>query len=121
MSPLKDAMPEILVSGETSRMIKRMGARREAPRATARRSVADMLSQLYDIAGGMLDELNETDAPLNKRLTMAKDVAKLLPLLDRAERKAKAYHKGKAVEDMTDGELAKAYREIRVLRGPKEG
>lgn len=108
--------PQIIMAPTTSMALERIKASQGAQGKTSRgqkRSVADMLSQLYEIAGGMLEELNLADEPLNKRLAMAKDVAKLLPLLDRAERRSKSYHRNKAVEDMTDGELTKAYRALK--------
>lgn len=106
--------PQILMAPQASMALERIKASQHVVRPKERkRSVADMLSQLYEIAGGMLEELNMADEPLNKRLAMAKDVAKLLPLLDRAERKSKSYHRNKAVEDMTDSELTKAYKALK--------
>lgn len=106
--------PQIIMAPTASMALERIKASQGAARPTShKRSVADMLSQLYEIAGGMLEELNIAEEPLNKRLAMAKDVAKLLPLLDRAERRSKSYHRNKAVEDMTDGELTKAYRALK--------
>jgi len=78
-----------------------------------RASVADMLAKLHELCATLLHELDITDAPITKRIAMAKDVAKLLPLLARAERNVVKQVNRKDVEDMTDGELRRALRLVR--------
>lgn len=83
---------------------------------TARKDVSAMLSQLYDIAGRMLDELEMADLPLEKRLTLAEKAGRLLPILDKAERRARMLAVGKAPEEMTDGELLRALKKSGVFK-----
>ena len=76
-------------------------------------NVADMLGTLHAQAALILRELALAEEPLAKRIAMAKDVAKLLPLLDRAERRCGGRIKDKNVDDMSDKELRLAYKALK--------
>lgn len=111
--------PAIVLDAATSRSLVRLRNGTAAGQTTRIRkdaSVAAMLSQLQSVAGMLLQELGETDAPMAKRLSMAKDMAKLIPLLATAERKVRKGWKGKEVEDMTDAELRQAHKALKVVK-----
>lgn len=109
-----DKRPQILMSAQASASLARVRPTGDAVKKDT--SVAEMLSQLHAVAGTLLQELAITDAPTAKRLAMAKDMAKLIPLLAIAERKVRKGWKNKDVEDMTDRELEQARRSLKVVK-----
>lgn len=108
MKIVKAQAPAIVVTEQVTQSLTR--ATRPSLRS---HSVAEMLSTLNAQAGMLIEELARAEEPLAKRISMAKDVAKLLPLLDRAERRCSPTVRGKAVEDMTDQELRAEYKAAR--------
>ena len=114
---MKVRKPEIVVDAQTSHSIARLTHAPSDVAAQKDTSAANMLSQLHGIAGMLLQEVKISDAPVAKRLAMAKDLAKLLPMLAQAERKVHKGWRGKDVEDMTDAELTHARRVLRLNRG----
>lgn len=76
-------------------------------RAAEGRNFADILSDLYTQTDRLLAEISTSSEPALKRAEALKSIAKILPLLQQAERNARTRIKGKALEDLTDDELAR--------------
>lgn len=81
-------------------------------RASAGRSFSDLLSDLYAQADNLIADIASSGEPAVKRAEALKSVAKILPLLQAAERNARTSIKGKAAEDMEAGELRDLVRAI---------
>ncbi len=81
-------------------------------RASSGRSFADLLSDLYAQADNLIADIASSGEPAIKRAEALKSVAKILPLLQAAERNAKTSIKGKAAEDMDAGELRELVKNI---------
>lgn len=102
--------PQIVLSQAASASLNRIVDGKASAQPMAGASVADMLSHLHAVAAQLLSEMATADEPIAKRIAMAKDVAKLLPLLAKAERNVHKGWRNKDVEDMTDGELRRALK-----------
>lgn len=110
-----DKKPAIIMSALAEHSLARITAKPTAAKQQGA-SVADMLGKLHELCACLLHELDITDQPIAKRIAMAKDVAKLLPLLAKAERNVVKAVGRKDVEDMTDGELRKALKLVKASR-----
>jgi len=105
---------DIIIHRQTQQSLAKLSEQPEARPQDL--SVAGMLSSLHGVAATLLTELQIDDQPIAKRISMAKDMAKLIPLLATAERKVHKRWKNKDVEDMTDAELRLARRAIKGAR-----
>lgn len=74
-------------------------------RARPGRSFADILSDLYTQTDELLADVAASGEPPLKRAEALKSIAKILPLLQQAERNARTTIKRKALEEMTDMEI----------------
>lgn len=115
----RDMKVEVVVDPQTSHSLERLSRNHFQDETKIDLSAAGMLSQLHSIAGMLLQEVHISDRPVEKRLQMAKDLAKLIPLLAHAERKVHKGWRGKDVEDMTDKELMRARRALKVVKQPR--
>jgi hypothetical protein len=79
-------------------------------RARTGRSYADILSDLYIQTDQVLADIATSGDPPLKRAEALRTVAKILPLLQQAEKNARTSIKRKAIEQLTDAELDKYAR-----------
>lgn len=109
--------PPILMSAQATHSLARLTTATQGEASGKKdTSVAAMLNQLQDVAGMLMQEITVADIAPAKRLAMAKDMAKLIPLLALAERKVHKTWKGKDVEDMTDRELQQARKALKIVK-----
>lgn len=105
--------PTVIIDAQTNASLAKLSRNNTGAEPILDLSAAGMLSQLHRLAGMLLQEVEISDKPVEKRLAMAKDLAKLLPLLAVAERKVHKGWRNKDVEDMTDRELRHARRALK--------
>ena len=103
---------KILMTPQAALHVEALRERTTAPVERRRMSYTDRLSQLQTMADRLGEEIQVADADLGKRLNWLRDYAKLLPLLERAERKHNIALEKRNVEDLTDEELRQANRDI---------
>lgn len=77
-----------------------------------RRTYTDRLAQLQKMADRLGDEIESADEELGKKLIWLREYAKILPLLERAERKHNVTVEKRSVDDLTDEELSQMNRDI---------
>lgn len=83
---------------------------REAP--MGRKTYTDRLAMLQSMADGLAEEIQIADGDVGKRLTWLREYAKILPLLERAERRHTVQIEKRGVDDMTDAELRQAVKDL---------
>lgn len=88
--------------------------RRAEPSTTSnvRKTYTDRLSDLQGMADQLAEEIQVADADIGKRLGWIREYAKILPLLERAERRHTIQIDKRGVDDMTDAELRKAVKDM---------
>lgn len=109
--------PTIIMSVDANRSLQRVVKHAQGEASVKKdTSVAAMLSQLHEIAGMLIEEVATTDAPAATRLAMARDMAKLIPLLAKAEKSVHKRVNNKDIEDMTDQELRRALKSVKTRK-----
>lgn len=83
---------------------------REPPKD--RKTYTDRLAMLQSMADGLAEEIQIADGDVGKRLTWLREYAKILPLLERAERRHTVQIEKRGVDDMTDAELRQAVKDL---------
>jgi hypothetical protein len=96
-----------------------VAAIKDRPSPGARKTYTDRLAELQRMADTLAEEIQVADADVGKRLTWLREYAKILPLLERAERRHQIVIDKRSVDDMTDAELRKAVKDLQALDNRK--
>ena len=96
----------------TPQAVIHVEALKDRPTPGCRKTYTDRLASLQAMADRLAEEIEVADADVGKRLTWLREYAKILPLLERAERRHSVQIDKRSVEDMTDAELRKAVKDL---------
>lgn len=88
-----------------------------------RRNFASLLSDLWELTEDTMEQVRVCSDPLPKKAAMIRELARTLPLLDRAEQRHRTALKDRNIDDATDEEVEGEAKRILALRakGPKRG
>lgn len=103
----------------TPQAVIHVEALQSRPAPGVRKTYTDRLADLQKMADQLADEIQVADADVGKRLTWLREYAKILPLLERAERRHTVQIDKRGVDDMTDAELRKAVKDLQNLDSRK--
>lgn len=96
----------------TPQAVHNVGTLKNREPSKDRKTYTDRLAMLQSMADGLAEEIQIADGDVGKRLTWLREYAKILPLLERAERRHTVQIEKRGVDDMTDAELRQAVKDL---------
>lgn len=85
-----------------------------------RRNFASLLSDLWELTEDTMDQVRVCDDPLPKKAAMIRELARTLPLLDRAEQRHRTALKDRNIDDATDQEIELEAKRLLAARAGKK-
>lgn len=73
---------------------------------------AELLSTVWEMAQDLIESVRVSEAPLQQKVAMIRDLTKLLPALDKAESRHRVHIGKRVVQDMTSQDLELAVKQI---------